>query len=76
MAVLRDLTTGKRHRINVCHYCDHQRYPRGKPKLDDDPNGQLQPDGSYKCGPCRDQETKKLLSMFGGASGGWHREDA
>jgi hypothetical protein len=50
--IMIDLTSRprKRYVINLCHYCDTDRFPSGRPIMPDDKNAQRQPDGSYKCG--------------------------
>jgi hypothetical protein len=50
-----DLTNGKsqRYKINICHFCDHDKYPTGKP-IDPttDIHAQQTVKGGWKCGVC------------------------
>ena len=66
--ILIDLTQRprKRYQIQRCFYCDHSKFPSGRPIMPDDKNAQVQPDGSHKCGICVGEDAKKLLSLFGG----------
>jgi hypothetical protein len=64
MAILRDLTKGAK--VELCHYCDHWLFPRGKIISRHDKDARRQPDGSLKCGTCVAQDNAKLLSLFGG----------
>jgi hypothetical protein len=59
-----DSTTGKRYRINTCHYCDHETYPRGKSIGPSDTRAQQTSKGDWMCGPCVDESTKKSLILF------------
>jgi hypothetical protein len=65
--ILIDMTSRpcKRYAINRCHYCNHEKFPSGRPIMPDDKHAQRQSDGSYKCGVCVGEDAKKLLSMFG-----------
>jgi hypothetical protein len=64
-----DMTSGprKRYVINRCHYCNHDKYPNGKP-IDPttDHNAKQTEKGDWKCGVCVAEETTKLLSLFRG----------
>jgi hypothetical protein len=64
MAKLIDITKGPR--VELCHYCDHWLFARGKIVSRDDKNARRQPDGSLKCGTCVARDNAKLLSLFGG----------
>jgi hypothetical protein len=60
----------KRYKINVCHYCSHEKYPNGKPidPTTDHYTKQTE-NGDWKCGVCVGEENAKLLSLFGGKHG-------
>jgi hypothetical protein len=65
--ILIDLTSsgkGKRYKVNVCHYCNHDKFPNGKP-IDptSDKHAQKTAKGDWKCGACVYEGTKKLLEM-------------
>jgi hypothetical protein len=68
--ILIDLTSRPRRRynINLCHYCDHDKFPHGKP-IDptSDKEARQMKDGSWKCGICIGEDVKKSLSLFGGS---------
>jgi hypothetical protein len=59
----------RRYQINRCHYCNHDKYPHGKP-IDPttDQYAKKMEDGSWKCGICVGEDVKKSLSLFGGSS--------
>ena len=67
--IMIDLTSRprRRYQINRCHYCDHERFPDGKP-IDPttDKHARQMEDKSWKCGICIGGENKKMLSLFGG----------
>jgi hypothetical protein len=65
MAILRDLTTGKIHKINICYYCNHDKYPDGKPIDPSDKYARHTDRGDWKCGHCVNEDSKKLLSLLG-----------
>jgi hypothetical protein len=65
--IMTDLTSNrKRYKINLCHYCEHDKYPDGKP-IDPttDHHARQMEDKSWKCGVCVAEENAKLLSLFG-----------
>ena len=64
-----DLTSRPRNRYEIhrCFYCDHDKFPHGKP-IDPttDRYAKQMEDGSFKCGTCIGEDVKKSLSLFGG----------
>ena len=52
-----------RHTLNRCHFCDHEKYPFGKVLFND--KYAIKTEKGYKCGECANQDTRKLLRMFG-----------
>jgi hypothetical protein len=61
-----DATRGKpkRYLTGRCHYCDHNIYPSGKlidPSVDK--NAIRLNDGTWMCGICNFEETKKMYDM-------------
>jgi hypothetical protein len=64
--IMIDLTSHphKRYNVNICHYCNHDKYPNGKvidPTADH--NAKQMKDGSFKCGVC---VTEGLLRLMKG----------
>jgi hypothetical protein len=63
--ILTDKTTGKISKINICHYCNSDIYPSGKPIIDDK-NAVRTAKGDYKCGECVGEDNVKLnMRMLG-----------
>jgi uncharacterized protein YbaR (Trm112 family) len=63
--ILIDLTTKRRYKTGICHYCDHSKYPNGKiidPTTDR--NAIQMKNGSWKCGVCVLDNMKKLTSLL------------
>jgi hypothetical protein len=72
MAILIDYTKtrkGKRYNIEVCHYCNHDKYPHGKP-IDSttDLHARKTDKGNWKCGTCVAEESKDLLRLMRGVT--------
>lgn len=64
MAILIDRTSGptKRYNINVCHYCNSDKYPRGKPIMSEDKHARHTDKGDWKCGSCVAEDLIHLLN--------------
>lgn len=64
--IMIDLTSHphKRYKINLCHYCDHDKYPYGKP-IDPttDKHAKQTEKGDWMGSGC---VSERMLSMFGG----------
>jgi hypothetical protein len=63
--IMIDLTSPgkiKRYKINVCKFCDHDKYPAGKPIDISDKNAQQTPNG-WKCGTCVNEDAKEMLKL-------------
>jgi hypothetical protein len=58
--ILRDRTTGKIQKINICHYCNNETYPKGKPIIDNK-HAVRTDKGDYKCGECVNVERRQRL---------------
>jgi hypothetical protein len=57
---LRDMTTGKKYIISMCHYCDAETYPTGKPIDPTDWRAVKTEKGDYKCGNCVVEDRVKM----------------
>jgi hypothetical protein len=68
--IMIDLTSRphRRYEINRCFYCDHKKFPHGKP-IDPTTDIHAKPTerGDWKCGTCIGEDVKKSLSLFGGS---------
>jgi hypothetical protein len=66
MNIMIDLTgrKPKRYKINVCHYCNHDKYPNGKP-IDPttDHNAINTARGDWKCGTCVSMDAEEMLKL-------------
>ena len=64
--IMIDLANNRqRYKINICHYCDHDKYPDGKP-IDPitDHSAKQTEKGDWKCGGRVDEDTKKVLMLL------------
>jgi hypothetical protein len=61
MHILRDIKTGERTIIRVCHQCDPDTYPKGKPILPNDMMAKKDEKGNWVCSEC---QTESLNRMF------------
>ena len=61
MHILRDIKTGERTIIRICHQCDPDTYPKGKPILPTDINAKKDEKGNWVCSEC---QTESLNRMF------------
>jgi hypothetical protein len=57
--ILKDKTTGRVSKINICHYCNNETYPKGKPIIDDR-HAVRTNKGDYKCGHCVSEDNMHL----------------
>jgi hypothetical protein len=58
--ILKDKTTGKINKIEICHYCNSDIYSSGKPIDPTDRNARRTEKGDYKCGDCVGEDNLHL----------------
>jgi len=54
----------KSHTFNRCHYCDHQKYPRGKVIMPYDKFQRETDKGDYMCGTCALELNRRILDSL------------
>jgi hypothetical protein len=59
MPTLKDTATGETRTIHICHQCDPEQYPRGKPIDPNDWSAQKNAKGEWVCGECQIEELNK-----------------
>jgi hypothetical protein len=58
------LTEKERHTFNRCHYCDHQKYPRGRVIMPYDKFQRNTDKGDFMCGTCALELNRKILDSM------------
>jgi hypothetical protein len=61
MHILRDIKTGERTIIRVCHQCDPDTYPYGKPILPTDIGAKKDEKGNWVCSECQTEDLNRLF---------------
>jgi hypothetical protein len=61
MHILRDIKTGERTIIRVCHQCDPDTYPKGKPILPNDMMAKKDDKGNWICSECQEESLNKMF---------------
>ena len=51
----------RRHTLNRCHYCSHEKYPQGKVIMPYDKFQRKTAKGDYMCGVCALEVNRKIL---------------